>query len=449
MIWSRRADVESRPLPRPGLLFAAFLFLATPALAEPPPSVPGVDAPELARLGPHAVGVRTVTWTQAAQPDVLAYDKAKGSVPLIARQLTVEIWYPARPRPHSKPVVYADALAAEPPRPPVGFTVPGIAVRDAPEVAGAFPLVILSHGYGGATAGMSWLAENLASKGYVVVAPRHRDPDFGDAAGFPGPLMRRPPDIAFVAAQARAAAKAGAPGLAAADPSHTVLIGYSMGGYGVLTDAGAGLDPKGAVNLVPGGVMNPYARGGAKAASLNIPDVKAVVAIAPAGVSFNAWGQDGLSGVTAPLLVIGGDRDRTVGFAGGIKPVFERAIHADRYLLVFQNGGHAIGMNGAPPTMRGAVWDMDWFEDPVWRHDRVMAINQHMITAFLDAYVKGDTSRLAYLTPDTVQSNDAKWPTPGPTGYAPFSPGGLGATWKGFPKNHALGLELHHLPPAP
>lgn len=433
---------------RLALAFAALLALAAPARAEPPPSVPGVDAPELAALGPNAVGVRTLTWVQPAQPDVLAYDKAKGAAPLVDRKLTVEIWYPARAQPGARRAVYADALAAEPPGKPVAFTVPGVAVRDAPGLAGSFPLVILSHGFGGATAGMSWLGENLASKGYVVVAPRHRDPDYSDAGGFPGPLMRRPIDIAFAAAQARAGARAGALGLAAADPGRTVLIGYSMGGYGVLTAAGASLDPKGAANLVPGRLMLPYARGGPRAAELQVPDVEAVVAIAPAGASFNAWGADGLSGVTAPLLVIGGDRDRTVGYAGGLKAVFDRATRSDRDLLVFQNGGHAIGMSGAPATMRGSVWDMDWFEDPVWRHDRVMAISQHMITAFLDAHVKGQTGRLAYLTPDTPVSNDTKWPASGPSGYAPFSPGGPGATWKGFPKNHALGLELHHLPAA-
>lgn len=327
--------------------------------------------------------------------------------------------------------------------------MPGLAVRDAPGEAGSFPLVILSHGFGGATAGMSWLAENLASKGYVVVAPRHRDPDYSDAAGFPGPLMRRPLDIAFVAAQARTGARRGDPGLAAADPARTALIGYSMGGYGVLTAAGASLDPRGSANLVPGRLMLPYVRDGVRAGELQVPDVRAVVAIAPAGAAFNAWGADGLNGVTAPLLVIGGDRDRTVGYAGGLKAVFDRATRADRYLLVFQNGGHAIGMGGAPSAMRGSVWDMDWFEDPVWRPDRVAAISQHMVTAFLDAQVKGDTTRLAYLASDTPLSNDTKWPAAGPAGYAPFSPGGPGAVWKGFRKNHALGLELHHLPAVP
>lgn len=427
------------------LLFGA----ASAVAAEPAPSVPGIDAPELAALGPNRVGVRTLTLTSRDQPDILAFDKATGTAPRIDRQLVVDVWYPAKPAPWGRAAVYADALSAEPPKPPVAFKVQGIAVRNAPQVAGSFPLVILSHGYGGASAGMSWLGENLASKGYVVVTIRHKDPEFGDPAGFSGPLYRRPTDIAFVAREARRLAGEGAPGLAAADPRRTVLIGYSMGGYGVLTCAGAALDPKGAALLVPGGLMAPFTTGGAKAADLAVPDVKAVVAIAPAGISFNAWGGGGLSGVTAPLLVIGGDRDRTVGFEGGVRPVFDRAIHADRYLLVFQNGGHAIGMNGAPPTMRGAVWDMDWFEDPVWRHDRIMAISQHMITAFLDAKVKGEAGKLAYLETDTPRANDARWPANGPSGYAPFSPGGPGAVWKGFPKNHALGLELHHASPAP
>ena len=45
------------------------------------------------------------------------------------------------------------------------------------------------------------------------------------------------------------------------DPSRTAVIGYSMGGYGVLSAAGAILDPQGgAVKLVPGGLMLPFAR---------------------------------------------------------------------------------------------------------------------------------------------------------------------------------------------
>jgi hypothetical protein len=94
--------------------------------------------------------------------------------------------------------------------------------------------------------------------------------------------------------------------------------------------------------------------------------------------------------------------------------------------------------------MRARIWDQDWFEDPVWSKARTAAVQQHMITAFLDYWVKGDASRLAYLTTDTPFSNATKWPTSGPAGYGAISPGGPGAAWKGFPRNHAVGLELHH-----
>jgi len=64
-------------------------------------------------------------------------------------------------------------------------------------------------------------------------------------------------------------------------------------------------------------------------------------------------------------------------------------------LLTFKNGGHAMGLNSAPDSMRQKLWDQDWFEDPVWRKERINAINAHFITAFLDRYLKNDESRAA------------------------------------------------------
>ena len=422
----------------------ALLCMAVGASArEIAPSQPGVDAPELAKLGAYAVGVRTLVFTQTGQPNVLAPVSATGTLPLQDRVLTVDIWYPAHPAKGAKPASYTDVLPAEPPHPPVRFTTLGLAVRNAPATGGSFPLVIVSHGYSGTPAGMSWLTENLASKGYVVAAIHHRDPDYSSRDQFVEPLMRRPLDIAFVARQLLASKD---PALVAADKVRLALVGYSMGGYGVLTAAGAGLDAMGGpATSVPGGAMKPFVRGAVRAADIRVPGVRAVVAIAPAGTGFNAWGASGLADITAPLLIIGGDRDRTVGFPNGIRPIFDQAKGSDRYLLVFQNGGHAIGMTGAPSTMRSALWDLDWFEDPVWGHDRIMAIEQHMITAFLDRFVKGDESRASYLDTDVAVSNAAVWPKDGPAkGYDVISPGGPGATWKGFRKNHSDGLELHH-----
>ncbi|MFZ8305244.1 hypothetical protein ACO1K3_14010, partial [Staphylococcus aureus] len=85
----------------------------------------------------------------------------------------------------------------------------------------------------------SWLGENLASKGYVVVTPAFRDPPISlrTAAARAGPIARRPLDIAFVTGEAQRRARAGEGIFASADAARTALIGYSMGGYGVLTAA--------------------------------------------------------------------------------------------------------------------------------------------------------------------------------------------------------------------
>jgi predicted dienelactone hydrolase len=407
--------------------------------------VPAIDAPELAALGPHAVGVERLILVQPAQPDVLAKVPPGAALPLKDRELPIDVWYPARAG--GAPTVYSGALTGEDGK-DVPFTLPALAVRGAAPEPGAYPLVILAHGYGGAPEAMSWVAENLASKGYVVVGPHFRDPPYGDSGGLAGPLARRPLDIAFVAAEAQGRARAKQGIFAAADPARTVLIGYSMGGYGVLTAAGGTLGP--ALAPISHGALAPYVAGASRAAELKVRDVAAVVAISPAGIfgAAEAWGPTGLAGITAPTLFLVGGQDHVVGYDPGVKTLWEQEIHAPRYLLTFQNGGHSIGMDPAPGSMRGRLWDLDWWEDPVWRKERVIGIELHVITAFLDRYVAHDAAGGADLDVATPLSNDGVWAAKAGEPYAAVSPGPPASTiWKGFQRAHAQGLELRFAPP--
>ncbi len=384
---------------------------------------------------------------QRAQVEVLHFDEATGRAPKRDRPLTVDLWYPARAGRRAAPAVYTAAFPSEPPAPPARFSVQGIAVRGAPPAGGGYPLVIVSHGYSGAPAAMTWITENLASKGYVVAAIRHEDPPITDTAAFVGPLLRRPLDIAFVAASLRQS-------LAAEhliDPERVALVGYSMGGYGVLTSAGAVLDPDSpAVKSVPGGLMLPYARGGDRQAAVTVPGVRAVVAISPAGGGqWRVWGRDGLAAITAPLLLIQGDHDHTVDYRTGALAVFDEAVAAHRYLLTFLGAGHDIGLIPTPEAMSRRLWDQSWFEDPVWSAARVNAINAHFITAFLDLYVKGDASRAAYLNVRTVQSSQGEWPAAHHDRFDAYSPDrGNITVWKGFQRHFAEGLELRQAEPS-
>jgi len=143
--------------------------------------------------------------------------------------------------------------------------------------------------------------------------------------------------------------------------------------------------------------------------------------------------------------LISGDRDWTVDYQTGARSFFDMATNSNRYLLTFKGAGHRIALGPAPDEMRNRLWDLDWFEDPVWRQDRIVGINLHMITAFLDRYVKDDMSRAAYLDGLTPESVQGEWVASADRAYSAYSPGADGiSVWKGFQRQHAEGLELMH-----
>jgi predicted dienelactone hydrolase len=423
----------------------AFMLFAVPSFAmSGPPGITGVDAPELAALGPDGVGFKSLTYIHRAQPDLQLVDSKTGEVPMHDRKLVVDIWYPALVKKGSKYLTYRAAFWGEPPKPPVSFTVPGLAVMNATPTGAAHPLIIVSHGYSNAPASMTWLTENLASKGYVVAAIHHEDPNpyVVSADKRAAPNFNRPLDIAFVTAQLQATLGK------QIDPAKVALIGYSQGGYGVLTAGGATLDPEGSnMALVAGGWLKKVARGAAAAGEITVPGVKAIVALAPAGgAGKSAWGTEGLAAITAPLLLIQGDADPVVDYTTGALAVFTGARNADRYLLTYKQAGHAIALNSVPPEMRGTVWDIDWFEDPIWRQDRINAINLHFITAFLTMHLRGDDDKSAYLDVSVAESDTGEWNAPAGTPWGAYSPGGEGVTlWKGFQRRHARGMRMEHL----
>ncbi len=440
-----------------GVLRAALLVVAVvsgaPALAQSgplplarAPSLPDVDAPELAAPGPAAAGVMMRTITSQGRLDPLGSLTAGHEV-RANRVLQVRIWYPAHVQPGAAPVTYHATLTGERGHADAAFTVPGIAFADAPPAGERYPVVVLSHGYNNDPVMLSWLAENLATKGYVVVAPEHRDPPIWDRTRTPAALFSRPLDITATIA----ALRGGLLG-SLADPARLALVGYSMGGYGALAVAGGRLDPaSSALTQMPRDVVAAYTGAGALAASLTDGTIRAVVAIAPAGgAPWSVWGSDGagLAGVRAPLLVIAGSHDRTVGYEQGPAAIFANAVHADRHLLVFSAAGHDIGTNPPPAEMHARLWDLDWFADPIWRKDRINAIATHFITAFLDHRLKDDPSRAAYLAVPAPVSDTAAWL--GETGdYAARSQGGSNPTWQGFWRGHQDGLILRHLPAQP
>ena len=413
-------------------------------------SVPGPDAPELAKRGPFSVGVRTLELLHRDQVDILKFDKATGKAPLYDRPLNVEVWYPAAiPAGREEKTTYVSAMFGTQ-NAGGSFDIAGKALRDAPPVSGQkFPLVVVSHGYPGSRTFMSYLTENLASKGYVVAAIDHTDSVFGEVRPFPSTLLNRSADQLFtIDAIGALASDRSSFLIGLADAGNVAIIGYSMGGYGALTSAGAGFSSTGGIAAaVPGGYIGDWLAASPKYQAIRRDHIKAIVAIAPWGEQppYNAWDEKGLAGIRIPSLFIVGDHDDVAVYDAGVKRAFDRAIHSERCMLVFEGARHNTGANPPPPGLTDLRF-VQGFDEPVWSKNRIIAINQHFITAFLDLNLKHDQTRSDYLHVAPAHSGDGKWTlpqgTPDTGAYSTGRDAEGNSFWKGFQRRWALGLEM-------
>ncbi|CAH0997668.1 hypothetical protein EMA8858_03802 [Emticicia aquatica] len=387
------------------------------------------DAPELSARGEYKIGVRTLDFVNKNQVDVL---KSKGGVdPLYDRPLKVEVWYPANVSADVKELVTYDQVMGssnDPKRPLIPFTFLGRAVRDAaPKTSdGAFPLLIVSHGYLGSRLLLTYLTENLASKGYIVVAIDHTESTFRDASPFPSTLLNRSKDILFILNQIADLGKAKDGFLSGiVDSENTALIGYSMGGYGVLNVAGAGYSDQ--ITKIFGSLS-----GGSKAIEVRTsshPDyratvdnrIKAVVAFAPWGMERGAWDAESLKGLKIPTFFVAGSQDDISGYEKGIKAIYSGAVNANRYLLTYMNARHNVAPNPPPAESLKAGLHFDEYyryAEPAWNERRINNINQHFVTAFLGMHLKKkDYAKYLDLNQN---SNDKPW-----TGFKPRASVGL------------------------
>ena len=330
-----------------GLIAFSALNANTAHAQDKPYSVPPSDAPQLATIGGFPVGIKTVRMVNPKQPDLPKAIMSGGKELQSDRVLQVEIWYPAIASAGGAPSVrYTTKL----PRLSSGvnsgkdLSVPGLAVRDAVPVMGAgangkkFPLVLVSHGFGGWGTFMSYLTENLASKGYVVAAIDHADQSFTDGGSFGlsfgSVLIHRARDQQFVLQQLVEMAQNADDAVGRViDTQNIGVIGYSMGGFGALTTAGAGYEPTSPTfKQLPAEIFAPLAHGNAEYNKTRPANINALVLLAPWGgqPANRAWSVDSLKSIKAPTLLVAGDQDDIVDFKDGVSWIFENLKSSSR-----------------------------------------------------------------------------------------------------------------------
>lgn len=148
-------------------------------------------------------------------------------------ELRITIWYPATP---DAPTTTIDV----PPDQPL-FRLGQVAM-DAPFAdAARHPVVLLSHGFGGAARVMAWFGTALAERGYVVIAVDHPGNNGVDPMTREGAVLwwERAADLRL-ALTTVLADSALAPHV---DAGRIGVAGFSIGGLTALAAGGARIDP--------------------------------------------------------------------------------------------------------------------------------------------------------------------------------------------------------------
>lgn len=404
------------------------------------------DAPELAAYGSHAVGVRTIEVVHTGQIDILKIDpraEKPEAWPMYDRPLTVEIWYPAvagAMGDTSLDVYLRDGKTE--------VEISGKAVRDAEPDGADFPLVIISHGYPGNRYLLSHLAENIASKGYVVASIDHLDSTYRTKAAFGSTLVNRSLDQVFVLDQIDQMSRDDTSFLSGrVDAGNTAILGYSMGAYGAVITAGGGVT-QASVDYAwggPHGTLGVHLTGSDSHNALIDPRIKTAIAFGPWGMQLGFWSAESLNDVQIPMMFVAGSVDDVSGYEAGTRAIWQNTSNVERALLTFENGNHNSGAPMPAPAEANMVDEdlgfnlSDHYADAVWDSVRMNNISQHFVTAWLGKYLKADADMQAFM--DLVpNSNDGVWAQEDDGTAKPEH-----THWAGFQDRTAKGLRFEVL----
>lgn len=276
--------------------------------------------------GPFLVGVRT---------EVFVDQDRTCAITGKPRTLVTEIWYPAVTDAKAPPNRFTDFFGLDEARLAAGKLVMSrfggdfdqlnerfrnVARRGAALREGKFPLLVFSHGNGGFRHQNTFQAEYLASHGYVVVAPDHTGnaavsllPDqvviYSSQTRTPERRDDRPRDVSFLITHLGKLNEESGHWLA----GHVAVdrcgaLGHSFGGFTVC-----------------------------RAIELDAR-IKAILPMTLAGTLAETTESKPCA---VPLMVLLGDKDRTVGERGNQRSTayFDHAT-GPKYLLNFKDAGH-------------------------------------------------------------------------------------------------------------
>ncbi|MBD1936232.1 alpha/beta hydrolase [Microcoleus sp. FACHB-68] len=216
------------------------------------------------------------------------------------------------------------------------------------------PVIIFSHGLGSDRTELRYLAEHLASHGYVIAVVEHIGSNStqvntalaGGSLLQPDEFLNRPKDISFTLDELEKLNLSAGPFQGKLATDNVMVIGYSMGGGTALSIAGGELQiasvkqrcQSDLVRLSPGVGLQCIAGGlPENTYQLYDPRIKRAMAMNP--ISSIIFGETGLSKVQVPTLIVTGSADKTTPALSEQILGFSK-LPAPKWLVGFVGGTH-------------------------------------------------------------------------------------------------------------
>lgn len=340
--------------------------------------------------------------------------------------LAITIWYPASDdETLNQGLTYSYDIKLGKPIGTVGIaSFNGQAVEGASfdPSAAPYPLVLLSPGFSIGSTAYAWLAEHLASYGFVVVSLEHQE-HLNPEDQLWRSAITRPQEIlalfSYLDEQVEPDGKY--EGLVNTDV--VAVIGHSYGGYTTLAAGGAQIDMAGLQSHCQKAVEEEHAAAWiceilishqtdmAELAGQdpNIHDLwpawadPRVDAIVPIAGDAFFFGQAGLAEIEIPVMAIGGTADEDSPFSWSAKPVYEYSSSQTKALIAFRDVEHmefTAKCETIPVYMK--LFSGEFCSDASWDRTYVHALTKHFTTAFLLSELIENPEATATLSPENV-----------------------------------------------
>ncbi|MBN3927569.1 alpha/beta hydrolase [Nostoc sp. NMS4] len=278
------------------------------------------------------------------------------------------------------------------------------------------PIIVISHGLGSDRTSFAYLAEHLASYGFVVAVPEHPGSDAkqlqallagtADRVTNPRELIDRPLDIKFLLDELTRLSQSDSTFKGRLNLEQIGVVGQSFGGYTALALAGAKINFEQLKADCPAleNALNVSLL--LQCLALNLPNakyklsdarVKAIIAIDP--VDSSIFGQASLSQIKIPVMIVSGSSDTVApALPEQIQP-FTWLTTPSKYLVLINGGTHfstiAESPNATIPVPTQVIGS-----SPALARRYVKALS----VPFFETYIAEQSNYLPYLSTDYVNT---------------------------------------------